>query len=250
MVVISASRRTDLPAFYPEETIRKIEKIHLEQYPVDAVVFWTKNAEPIIPYLDILTEARIPFYFQYTVNAYGPEFEPNVPSLAQRIETFKALSTLIGPDRVIWRYDPIIISSVHSPQWHKEKIIELAEQFDGYTKKLVFSYFDKYQKLAEFCTYNRAPNGYERPVLENAIASITGNHGMVAATCAEVTNTPGVITNSCIDINLLERIGVPKNALCHAAKDPSQRWNCHCYPSVDIGHYRTCKHGCQYCYAR
>ena len=122
-VIISASRSTDIPAFFAKWFINRLEAGYCVWYnpfnqkpsyisfaQCKVVVFWTKNPKPLIPLLYELDERGIRYYFQFTLNDYEKEgFEPNVPSVAQRIETFKELSKLIGKERVIWRFDPFTL---------------------------------------------------------------------------------------------------------------------------------------------
>lgn len=250
-MIISASRRTDLPAFYPEETVRKIMQIHLEQKPVNAVVFWTKNAEPIIPYLDILTEAKIPFYFQYTINNYPSEYEPGIPYIMDRIKTFKKLSELFGKERVIWRYDPIFLAPKISVGNHLLWSSWIAYELKDHTNRGVFSFFDPYFKLTR--TEIRPPAPEQEKLLYDHFAAFAEDNRykhIKFSTCAELQDPKGpILPGKCIDPEILKEIGatIPATAL---VKDPSQRKRCGCIKSLDIGQYHTCKHGCQYCYAR
>jgi len=133
---IGASRRTDIPAFYSEWFMNKIEigfcktinpfnakqikTVSLKPKDVDAIVFWTKNPEPMLKYINKLENIGYRYYFQFTLNDYPKELEPKVPIVTERIATFKKLSEMIGKQRVIWRYDPIIFSNVTDLNYHKE----------------------------------------------------------------------------------------------------------------------------------
>lgn len=155
-VIISASRSTDIPAFYAKWFINRIKKGHIvwhnpfNQQPLyvsfkncKVVVFWTKNPKPLIPYLKELDITGMHYYFQYTLNDYEKEsFEPKLPSLENRIKTFKELSTLIGKEKVIWRFDPIIVTNQLPPREVLKRIWNLGNQIKGYTDKLVFSFID------------------------------------------------------------------------------------------------------------
>ncbi len=156
-VIISASRSTDIPAFYAKWFFNRLAKGYCVWYnPFNAqqkmyisfknckvVVFWTKNPEPIIPYLSELDKRGIHYYFQVTLNDYMQEgFEPNVPPVAKRIETFKKLSQQIGKEKVIWRFDPLIVTSQLTPHMLLTKIWHIGNELKGYTDKLVFSFVD------------------------------------------------------------------------------------------------------------
>lgn len=155
-VIISASRSTDIPAFYSEWLLNRIrkgycvwinpfnqQKHYISFCNCKVIVFWTKNPAPIIPYLPILDEMGIHYYFQFTLNDYEKEgFEPNIPSLENRIATFKNLSKLIGTEKVIWRFDPIILSHATPPRTILTKAWNIGNKLQGCTNKLVFSFVD------------------------------------------------------------------------------------------------------------
>ncbi|MBD5402535.1 DUF1848 domain-containing protein, partial [bacterium] len=155
-VIISASRSTDIPAFYAKWFFNRLAKGYCtwinpfnrqKQYisfsKCKVFVFWTKNPAPIIPYLHILDEMGIHYYFQVTLNDYEREgLEPNLPSIEKRIETFRELSDRIGTDRIIWRFDPIILCKEIPPRTILSKIWHIGNGIKGYTKKLVFSFVD------------------------------------------------------------------------------------------------------------
>jgi DNA repair photolyase len=245
MNIISASRRTDLPAFFPRQTISKIIDTN-KKTPVDAVVFWTKNAEPIIPYLSSLDSLNIPYYFQYTLNKYEKIWEPNIPPYEDRIKTFKQLSDLIGIERVVWRYDPIFISDRLNIYTHMVKIDEIAYDLKNHTRKMVFSFFDTYPKLGDISI--RSPNREEQEKLFESLTKISSYYKMDISTCAELSSEyKGIKPGKCIDPDILASIGV-KNI--DTTKDYGQRKLCGCIKSKDIGIYHTCKHDCTYCYAK
>jgi hypothetical protein len=249
MNVLSASRRTDLPAFYPERTVRQIMEIHGKK-PVDAVVFWTKNAAPIIPYLDILTEARIPFYFNYTLNYY-PELEPNVDSITERVHTFRDLSKMIGKERVVWRYDPLLISENPGQEIPLDKVLTrfawIGKCLEGDTEKVVFSFITMYPKIP--ARYRiRELTSEEKSMAAEFIALYAHKYKMSPCICADAGSYPGIQPNSCIDPLLLSIIGAQNIS---GEKASGQRAACLCGKARDIGWYtQTCKHGCRYCYAQ
>lgn len=162
-VIVSASRSTDIPAFYAKWFINRVKAGYVvwynpfNQQPLyvsfrncKVVVFWTKNPKPLIPYLKELDELGIHYYFQYTLNDYEKELlEPNVPALEKRINTFRELSDLVGKDKVIWRFDPMIVTPQLSPRDILMKVWTIGNQLKGYTNKLVFSYIDinSYRKV-------------------------------------------------------------------------------------------------------
>ena len=158
-MIISASRRTDIPAFYSQWFFNRIKegyvlvpnpfnpkmisKVSLHPAVVDCIVFWTKNAKPLLPYLEEIHDRGYDFYFQFTVNDYEAEgYEPRVPPLAERIETFAALSRRWGPERVVWRYDPICLAEGLDADGVMERIRRVGDALAPYTRQLVFSFVD------------------------------------------------------------------------------------------------------------
>lgn len=239
-VIISASRSTDIPAFYAKWFFNRLTKGYcvwynpFNQQPMyisfkncKVIVFWTKNPKPILPYLHKLDERRIHYYFQFTLNDYINEgFEPNVPSIEERIETFKQLSQMIGKERVIWRFDPLIITSSISPRELLKRIWNVGNKLKGYTDKLVFSFIDvkAYRKVQNnlvketmFFTKedveNAEANHAQRiEIVEGLqkIRSIWKEQGwnVEMATCAEDIDLEsyGIEHNRCIDGELMKRI--------------------------------------------
>ena len=238
-IIISASRSTDIPAFYAKWFFNRLAKGYcvwynpFNQKPMyisfkncKVIVFWTKNPALIIPFLPEL-DKRIHYYFQVTLNDYKKEgFEPNVPPIAQRIETFKQLSSLIGKERVIWRFDPLIITPQHTPRMLLTKIWHIGNELKGYTDKLVFSFVDvkAYRKvqsnLVKETAYYTKENVEQAEMNEAQRTEVV--EGMVKlrdiwkqdgwdlelATCAEEVDLEkyGIEHNCCIDGELMKRI--------------------------------------------
>ncbi|MDE6083133.1 MAG: DUF1848 domain-containing protein, partial [Muribaculaceae bacterium] len=192
-----------------------------------AIVFWTKNPEPIMPYLHILDAKGIRYYFQVTLNDYESEkLEPNLPTTKKRIDTFKKLSNIVGPDRIIWRFDPIILCKEISPRSILSRIWDIGNELKGYTKKLVFSFIDikAYRKVqnnlvkeTSLFTKENVEDGegtYARrqEFIEGLckLRDIWKNEGweISLATCAESLNLEsyGIGHNRCIDGELMEKV--------------------------------------------
>jgi DNA repair photolyase len=252
-MIISASRRTDLPAFYPEETIKNIIKLCNENkqlltpspIPQHGVVFWTKNPDPIIPYLHQLDNLNIVYYFQYTLNDY-PELEPNVPSLDNRIDTYNKLGKLIGYDKIKIRFDPILVSS--NPPLPIDTVLnryyEISQLLSMETKDITFSFVDYYPKLPQrIKTLTQSEINY---AIQFFIDKIGDRYNLYS--CAESISNPYIKPNRCIDPDVFISMGMKLPDINE--KDKTQRLLCKCYPSKDIGEYRSCKHKCVYCYAK
>jgi len=271
-MIISASRRTDIPAFYSNWFMNRItagyvdivnpfnplmrKRIDLNSETVDAIVFWTRNAVPLLRHLDDLDNMGYKYIFLYTITGYPRELEENLPPLKTAIDTFKKLSDKVGPERVIWRYDPIIMSSITNGEYHLENFQMIAKELSGYTNRVIISFVDLYKKVQsrlikleneknirffdmnqEIC--NRTASGFRQ---------ISESYGMEIQSCAEETDLSpaGVKPGQCIDsdyINETFDLEIPYT------KDPGQRKRCLCAQSVDIGAYNTCGYRCLYCYA-
>lgn len=239
-VIISASRSTDIPAFYAKWFFNRLkagycvwynpfnqkQKIYVSFANCKFVVFWTKNPEPIIPYLKELDERDIRYYFQYTLNDYENErFEPCVPKLENRIETFRKLSAMIGKERVIWRFDPLIITPTLSPRDLLKRIWNIGNRIFGCTEKLVFSFVDieAYKKVQNNFV-KESPNFFNKDNVLSAEFNAAQQNELVEglkkcqaawrkkgwditlATCAEKSDFQGIEHNHCIDSALIEHI--------------------------------------------
>lgn len=263
-MIISASRRTDIPSFYTDWFMKRIQekqvwvrnpmnahqisRIDLSPEVVDGIVFWTKNPKPILERLKELKDYA--YYFQYTINPYGREIEEHLPPLKERMELFKTLSEMIGKERVIWRYDPIILNNTYNPQYHLEQFAYMADELAPYTKKCVFSYLDFYTKMKNRMKQMgiRPADREEKEYLAEAFSKTASRCGIVLETCAEDIDLEkyGILHGRCIDDKLLSQI---IECPLKVEKDKNQRLECGCAASIDIGLYNTCKNGCVYCYA-
>lgn len=263
-MIISASRRTDIPAFFSpwffnrlltgQVLVRnpwnplQIRQVSLLPEAVAAIVFWTRNPAPMLEHLNQLSNYT--YYFQVTINGYGPELEPEVPQMTTAIAAFKALSDQIGPERVIWRYDPIVLSPDLSEAVHTRRFGEVAAALSGFTHRCIISFVDLYQKtkrnLHEFSLV--IPDREQKIRLATALVQIAASHQIAVHVCAEdlYSSVPGLLPGACIDAALL---GTLSGHPLRVKRDPNQRAQCRCAVSVDIGAYNTCSHGCRYCYA-
>lgn len=275
-LIISASRATDIPAFYADWFLNRLEKGYIRwRNPFSGqdsyvsfentrfIVFWSKNPAPLLPHLSTLKERGIRCYIQYTLNDYVAEgLEPNVPPLLQRIETFRRLVDALGTGAVVWRFDPLILTDKINIDILLDKIAHIAVALADYTDKLVFSFADieSYKKVSR----NLRLNGInyrewdEESMREFASRLSTlnrDNWNFRIATCAERIDLSeyGIDHNRCIDPKLISRLAtddaVLQNFLYNAKTDNGQRKACGCILSKDIGVYNTCPHGCLYCYA-
>jgi len=269
-VIVSASRRTDIPAFFGKWFLRiwkrgytiwknpfnpkNKKKVFFDKTRV--IVFWSKFPEP---FLDFLKEINTFYYFHFTLNDYPHILEPNLPSLQKRLQIFKKLSSILGKDRVIWRFDPIIISKNLglTEGVILRKIETISKELEGYTTRIFVSFLTPYRKVLkrfkekniEFVDLNYD----ERKDLLLNIRKIVKSRGMELHTCAEPFYDEGIIPGSCIDPGVpypyLKDDPVFQEYMRSSGKDKGQRKLCRCWESVDIGFYNTCSFLCTYCYA-
>lgn len=236
-VVLSASRSTDIPAYYAKWFMNRLREgwcarinpfnqrpVYISFRDVKVVVFWTKNPAPLLPYLGELDARGIHYYFQYTLNDYEREgFEPNVPAVDKRVETFRKLSERIGPDRVVWRFDPIILTPELSAGDILMRIWTVGKKLRGLTSKLVVSFVDVsvYRKVqlnlvrdTPFFTKENVisaePTASQREEICEGLRKIrerwaSEGWNLEISTCAEVEDLDrfGITHNKCIDDALM-----------------------------------------------
>lgn len=286
-IIVSASRSTDIPAFYSDWFMNRIKagychwvnpfnqdvfKVSFEKMRM--IVFWTKNPKPILARLDELESFGYRnYYFQVTLNDYVLEgLEPHVPPVANRIETFRALADRVGKERVIWRFDPLLLSNTLTIDVLLERINRIGSALKGCTEKLVFSFADiiSYRKVAKNLskTQCREFNAEEKNRFAAQLADLNSKQlGLQLATCAEDIDLEayGIRHNKCVDDEMMVRLfnedpvlmdflGAEYDmfggwTLKKSNKDKGQRKSCGCVVSKDIGMYNTCPHLCRYCYA-
>ncbi len=265
-MIISATRRTDIPSYYGEWFINRLKagyvliqnpynatrysKAILTRDAVDIIVFWTKNPIPFMKYLPIIDEMGYPYYFQFTLTPYDRETEKGLPDKETLTDTFIELSERIGKKRVVWRYDPIIISDTYTIDYHKERFLYMAEKLSNHTERCVISFVDSYKNVS-----SRMGQNFDAKMTKNNIfalseifSSISKEHNIKLFTCAESFDLDqfDITHGACIDKDLIEEI---LDQRINSKKDKNQRKECTCVDSIDIGTYNCCANGCSYCYA-
>lgn len=292
-IIISASRSTDIPAFYADWFVERLNagyvkwknpfngvSLYVTFSKARLVVFWSKNPKPIITHLDFIKEKIPNFYFQFTLNDYDTEkLEPNVPNVQSRIATFIELSEKIGKEKVIWRFDPLILTDKIGVDDLLRKVENIGNQLNGYTGKMVFSFADinLYKKVQNNLRKNSINyqefNENRMNEFAKGLQQLNLNWNFEIGTCAEKIPLEkyGIIHNKCVDDDLMIKlfpndkilmdflgvkitppdifnpIGFIENKKNN--KDKGQREFCGCVFSKDIGEYNTCPHLCEYCYA-
>lgn len=264
-MILSVSRRTDIPNYYSEwffnrlkdgflyvrnpMNFHQISEIKISPDVVDCIVFWTKNPLPMMERLDELEAYN--YYFQFTLTGYGNDVERNLPNKKTSvIPIFQELSNRIGKEKVVWRYDPIFFSNRYNVQYHLKAFRSIAEALSGYTEKCVISFLDIYPKnkknMDNLLSYDLSDS--ELREFAKELSNIAKENHIKIGSCAEKVDLDeyGIIHNSCIDKELIEKIIGCKLKI---NKDKNQRIECGCVESVEVGTYNTCKNGCVYCYA-
>ena len=226
-IIVSASRSTDIPAFYADWFFHRLKvgysawtnpfngvKSYVSYQNTRFIVFWSKNPRPLLDHLDYLKEKNIGCYIQYTLNDYEKEgLERGVPKLSERINTFKQLVDKLGKGRVIWRFDPLLLTDNISIDALLSKIEHLGNQLQGYTEKLVFSYADilSYRKVKANLEKSNIPyhEWTEPQMLEFAkeLSALNKKWGYTLATCGEKVDLQqfGIEHNHCVDDALIIR---------------------------------------------
>ncbi len=289
-MILSASRRTDLPCYYSEWFFNRLKegyalyrnpmnhaqvcRVELSVENIDGIVFWTKDPDPMMDRLEQLDRMGYSYYFQFTLTPYGlpitgyeissgsmqgreqglkqygKEIEPYLRDKRDILATFRRLSDRLGKNRVLWRYDPIILNDIYTMDYHQNQFAYLCQELAGYTDICTISFVDRYSKLSKKVKEQvvREITAKEMHSLAAELVRIAKPYHIQLRACCETIDLSddGIEPAVCIDKEVMERICGHSIA---AKKDKSQRTQCGCFQSVDIGAYNTCRNGCVYCYA-
>lgn len=265
-MIVSASYRTDIPAFYGDWFAARLAagfalvanpyggpayRVPLAPNDVDGFVFWTRNARPFLPMLKRLAAADRPFVVQYTATGYPRPLEERVPDAAEAIDTIRAIASRHGPKVAVWRYDPILISTLTPPEFHVRQFGRLAAALEGAVDEAVVSFTSPYRKTQRNLDAAarrhgfawRAPEAGEAAELLDLLGQVAARHGMRLTICSqpELGGAPA----RCIDAARLSAVA-GRNVV---ARQKGNRPGCLCAESRDLGAYDSCPHGCVYCYA-
>lgn len=267
-VVISASRKTDIPAFYGDWLLNRLDegfcvmrntftrqpkRVSLAREDVDAFVFWTKNPKPFLPTLSKIARRGFPFYMHVTVTGFGAPMERSVASWESVGDYCRRLVSEYGPRTVAWRYDPIVITDSMTTDWHIENFARLADAFVGISDEVATSFVEPYRKVrlnldrlsAETGVPWRDPDLDEKRGLVRRLSELASERGMLLRVCSQPQVAGGLPEGCCIDPVRLRDVG----AASFSSRLAPTRTGCHCIQSIDIGEYDTCPQGCAYCYA-
>ncbi len=264
-MILFASGRTDIPAFYSEWLMKRIRegfvlvrnpyykeqvtRYRLTPDVVDCLVFCTKNPAPLLPYIDELKKSGLGLYFFVTITPYASDVEPQVPAKEAVMETFAALSAQVGKAAVCWRYDPIFIDSTYTVSAHIRAFRTMAETLAPTTDRCIISFIDLYEKTKRNFPELREVSEVDQRFLAQAFSSIGRETGIQIESCAEKLDLSdyGIQSGACISRTCIEgATGI--RLLPHIAAHPLRK-HCACLPTHDIGAYNSCPHLCRYCYA-
>ena len=268
-MIVSASYRSDIPAFYgvwfrqrlAEGTVwvanpygGRPYEVSLRAPACDGLVFWTRNLAPFRAALAEVAGYDLPFAVQYTITGYPRALEASVTDAEHSIAQMRWLAETYGPRVAVWRYDPVLLTSLTPPAWHRETFARLAEALSGATDEVVLSFAQIYAKTRTNLERAAGRHGFtwtdptdgEKQALLGDLAEIAAGQGLTATLCSQPDlPVSGLVPARCIDAQRLSDIaGRPI-----AAKTKGNRPGCLCAESRDIGAYDTCPHGCTYCYA-
>lgn len=268
-MIVSASYKTDIPAFYGDWFMARLRagfcrvenpyggapfRVELMPEAVSGLVFWTRNIEPFAAALDEIGRRGMPFVVQFTATGYPRALEASVIGRRRAVAQIEGLAGRHGPRAVVWRYDPVLLSDPTPAAWHLENFAALAAALEGAVDEAVISFAHIYRKTRRNLDRASRQSGFgwrdpgleEKRALADQLAGIAAGHGMALTVCAQPDIIGGGATPArCIDAGRLSDVaGYPI-----AAKEKGNRPGCLCHQSRDIGAYDTCPHGCVYCYA-
>jgi hypothetical protein len=271
MPVISASRRTDIPAFYAEWFINRLRagfchwinpyskqvyRVSLAPEDCTAIVFWTRNPRPLLRHLPELDANGYKYYFLYTITGYPRVIESHRPDLDAAIRTFQVLADRLSPEHVIWRYDPIVMSDITTDQYHMDRFRYIAERLQGYTHECTYSFISMYGKTKRNLDAVSAQTGItfttpereaRHALLRNLVDIARANKMQMLSCCMEdYLHVEGIQQSTCVGLSRLQNVTGNRDLFLKAKPT---REHCGCVASVDIGSYETCLFGCAYCYA-
>ncbi len=262
-MIINVSARTDIPAFYSDWFFKRLEegyvnyrnpyygdqihKVSLLKEDVTCFIFCSKNPKPFIKYIDRLNEYN--YLFHYSLTSYSTDIEKNVPKGMDRVNTFIELSDKIGKEKLVWRYDPIIITDKYTVEYHCIMFEKLAALLHKHTNRVIISFVDLYKKVAKnMSDINHLITVDEMKTIGAVFSKISKKYNLIISTCAEEIDFTkyGFSNITCISHNDISSI---TGNFVYPVEYSNQRKNCKCVKSIDIGQYNTCMHFCKYCYA-
>ena len=262
-VILSVSRRTDVPAYYAEWFMHRlragylmtrnpmnknqIRRVKLHPDVIDCIVFWTKDPAPLLPMLNELDFLGYRYFFQFTITPYDQTMEKYIRHIDDVVQTFRELSMRLGKDRLLWRYDPIILTEELDYKYHGKSFEKLCTQLADYCSGVTISFLTLYRRLLSNKSLQSASEA-EKLIVAEVISAIAEKYALPVYACCEQMNLSSynIIPAACIDAQRIQQLF---GRMIAAGHDVNQRNGCGCTASVDVGVYNTCPGGCIYCYA-
>jgi hypothetical protein len=262
-MIINTGSRTDIVQYYSDWLLKRFEegfvysrnplfqnkvtKYILNPAIVDCVIFCSKNYEPILNNISLISD-KFNTYFHYTITAYNQDIEPNVPSINDSIETLIKLSNIVGKQRIAWRYDPILLTNSYSKEIHYQTFSYIAKEVSPYIDRCIFSFVQMYKKLQSNMPEIIPLTSVDKLEIVKALALIAKKNNIILQTCATTSDYEqfGIENSGCITADI---IGKANNIKFKEKKHYGNRLGCTCLENRNIGDYDTCPNGCRYCYA-
>lgn len=262
-MIVNVGGRTDIVNYYSEWLMNRIaegfaysrnplfpnnvSKISLKPENVDCLMFCSKNYKPMLKYMEEINN-KYRIICHYTITAYDKDVEPNVPDIDTSIKTLIELSKIIGKEKVLWRYDPILLTKKYTIERHLQTFENMAKQIAPYVQRCIFSFVEMYKKLdynmPEIIPFKES----DKIEILKGIGEISKKYNLYTQTCGTNENNEkyGIHVSGCTTTEILEKAN---NIKYKNIKAKPMRKGCNCIPSRDIGAYDTCLNGCKYCYA-
>jgi len=262
-MIINTGQRTDVVQYFTPWLLRrfeegyvlsrnplfpdKVSRYDLTPDKVDCVVFCSKNYAPILEDLRSITD-RFNTYFFYTITAYGKDVEPGVPSIEESISTLKALSAIVGRKRLVWRYDPVLLTEKYTVERHLETFDWMSREMAPYVDRCIFSFVYMYDKVPFNMPEIISINEEDKGTLLEGLGRIAHRYNLKIQICASEADVSryGIDNSACLT---LDALGKANGVRFRDLKHNGMRKGCRCFESRDIGWYDTCMNGCKYCYA-
>ena len=262
-MIINTGGRTDTVQYYTEWLLNrfqegvvysrnplfpnKITRYELIPDKVDCVVFCSKNYEPILERLHEITD-KFNTYFHYTITAYGTDIEPRVPSIEKSIEMLLKLESIVGKNKIAWRYDPVLLTGKYNIDYHLKIFESMSKQLSGHIDRCIFSFVEMYKKLSVNMPELEPMTEAQKTIIAKGLGEIAKQYNIHLQTCAENGDYTkfGIHPSGCMTLDIL---GKANDIKFKKLKHKGMRENCNCIESRDIGFYDSCPNGCRYCYA-
>ena len=262
-MIINVGGRTDIVNYYTPWLLNRLSegyaysrnpfarenvyKLSLKPEDVDCLLFCSKNYQPILKHIGDIDE-KYNILCNYTITAYGKDIEPKVPSINQSIKTLKRLSDIVGSNKILWRYDPILLTEKYTIEKHLETFEDIVEKISPLVYRCIFSFVDMYKKVEENMPEIIPLTEEDKVKLLKGIGEISERFNLYTQSCAtnESYEKYNIHAAGCTTWEILEQA---HNVVYKNVKGTGIRENCHCIPSRDIGAYNSCLSECKYCYA-